>query len=653
MADQVAVQDEVSKRIAGLVWCLIGSEEEDEFAGSMYLRMIEEEEDVEQVGMMEVKERDEDEDQREDEEEEVKAEDDVKEGEHDDQEHGEQCHGESTAEHGHSATPEENDENVKHSKGAHLVSLFYRTFFQTLKREWYNLDKYRIDKFYTLIRFMMREMYKYISFRHWNYGILRLLNDVLYEEVLTSVPNGIRLHVCDLVLEELLRVDTDSGLKLTEATFVEVLEPFLVLCASEKDLTVRHRATEQILETFLTRYSLLNDAQLQKLKTKSKLSPQNTSQNHIFEQVHVGSFAETIFGLASDERTLDKYRKSLYDIHKKYIRRIKDVGFDVDISMQHEDHHELLLQPGEKDAHSHSNLEENYVQTKPQKSKQTNDTIKSAHDEQKHDKKHKKKKKDKHNKQAQSEANSTTPIKPSKINYHHNPTPENHDQPSQEEQQTKGKKKKRKQKRNQEKQINDDNKLKQKTNPIDVLEPTTKEANKEDDKEHPKKTKHYENDNDTSKPTPVEELLPSKTVQNDGTATEKPGNQDTSTPKKSKKKKKKKKAFDKVISISHKEQQQEAEKAAASSSTHTPPKKEETSPPSSEDDDKKPRVKFGKFNHAKSYSASMRALRTLDPSTTLSKTPDKSIIRPPKHSSTSKVVHNKSSGQKRKKRMST
>ena len=41
MADKVPVQDELSKRLAELIWCFAGTEEEDEYAGQVYLALDE------------------------------------------------------------------------------------------------------------------------------------------------------------------------------------------------------------------------------------------------------------------------------------------------------------------------------------------------------------------------------------------------------------------------------------------------------------------------------------------------------------------------------------------------------------------------------------------------------------------------------------
>ena len=49
MADKVPVQDKLSKILAELMWCLAGTEEDDEYAGQVYLQM--EEGDMEEDGV--------------------------------------------------------------------------------------------------------------------------------------------------------------------------------------------------------------------------------------------------------------------------------------------------------------------------------------------------------------------------------------------------------------------------------------------------------------------------------------------------------------------------------------------------------------------------------------------------------------------------
>jgi hypothetical protein len=247
MADKVPVQDELSAKIAELIWCVAGTEEEDEYAGKAYLDMFGDEGDLgfesdddddDEVQMEEiVNTLGEDEDDSFDGDEMDSAEDsnsdqdgEEEEGNHCDDENCEDEH----HHHGEDSEDDEdmeelNDSEIPHCRGAHLASLFAKTFFATVRREWGKMDKYRVDKFYTLMRLMLQQVYKYMALRHWNMGIIRLFNDALYEEVLSQTPNGLRFHLIDIALDELATVQAEAPMPLTEATFLDCMEPFFAM----------------------------------------------------------------------------------------------------------------------------------------------------------------------------------------------------------------------------------------------------------------------------------------------------------------------------------------------------------------------------------------------------------------------------------------
>jgi len=342
MADKKAVQDELSKHVCKLLWCVVGTEEEDECAGRAYLEMIEAEaaedadgedddDEYDDVTMTEIENTlEEEENSASDDDDDVK---------------------EILEESGHGMEDSEEEQeieldnvNIPHCRGAHLVSLFVRTFFRTIRRDWHTMDKYRVDKFYTLIRTMMSEIYEYMAVRGWNYGIVLLLNDAIFDEILKQPPNGLRYHLIDLCLEELAKVNAKAAIPLTEATFLDVLEPFFGLCqtgTSTHDDTVQSRVMDGVLDNFLENYSIVSEKALPKDDDDDDDGDNNNKNEsctaNIFDQVHVKTVAEFIFALGSDPATSDKYRKSLYEMHKKFMRRLKEVGIDVEIGTEDDD----------------------------------------------------------------------------------------------------------------------------------------------------------------------------------------------------------------------------------------------------------------------------------------------------------------------------
>jgi hypothetical protein len=226
------------------------------------------------------------------------------------------------------------DMNEKHCRGAHLVSLYISTFLCTVRREWGNVDKHRVDKFYTAVRFMISEAYKYMSKRNWNIGIIQLLNDAIYNEGLAAetsgLTNGLRYHLIDICIDELAKVNRESALPLTEATFLDCLEPFFGLAQRAVDKNVQQRVMQNVLLKFLNEYSVVCAAAAAPTEDGEDKDTDD-SASLIFRQVHVGTVSKFIFSIASDSETDERYRKSLYEMHKAYTRQIRLAGMDVDI----------------------------------------------------------------------------------------------------------------------------------------------------------------------------------------------------------------------------------------------------------------------------------------------------------------------------------
>lgn len=347
MADKAPVQEELSSHIANLIWCFEGTEEEDEYAAAAYMDLTDnnsdeydgadgendddsESDDSYEVSMEEISNTLNDGVEEEDS-------DDDEGGDGDQQPEGDEQESNSSSKESDSESgmveDDLDDSEIRHCRGAHLASLFLRTYFATLRREWGNMDKYRIDKFYTLTRFLLQECFKYMAKRHWSLGIIRLFNDTIFEEVLSKTPNGIRFHLIDITIEELAAVNANAPMPLTEATFLDCVEPYFGLLQTSEP-TVHNRVIEKIMKKFLDDHSVLSDTYLKAENDEDK--------KLIFDQVHVGTVAKFIFDVASDGTTSDFYRKKLYSLNKMFYRRLKKVGKDVPLDDHPEDEEELV-----------------------------------------------------------------------------------------------------------------------------------------------------------------------------------------------------------------------------------------------------------------------------------------------------------------------
>lgn len=90
---------------------------------------------------------------------------------------------------------------------------FSKAFWKILCIEWFNIDRYRLDKFLLLIRRVFFNQIKYLQLRQWN----KLLVEKYIEKVLKKIPlsgdrkvyTGLPLHVIDIFLDEWERLYTN------------------------------------------------------------------------------------------------------------------------------------------------------------------------------------------------------------------------------------------------------------------------------------------------------------------------------------------------------------------------------------------------------------------------------------------------------------
>ena len=91
-----------------------------------------------------------------------------------------------------------------------MSSLFIQTFFITMHREWLGIDRLRLDKYYSFIRFFLRHIFMFMSSKKWVIeDIEPILNiftlHAVGQEVRRNAP-GILLHLADIYLTELMLV---------------------------------------------------------------------------------------------------------------------------------------------------------------------------------------------------------------------------------------------------------------------------------------------------------------------------------------------------------------------------------------------------------------------------------------------------------------
>jgi hypothetical protein len=117
--------------------------------------------------------------------------------------------------------------------------LFLRAFFMTMQREWPGIDRYRLDKFYNLVRCVQNEAFSLLKKNGWRAKDITTYNNLMAGSagpLRASCPIvGLQLHVVEILLDELSDSMT-SG--ITPEQFTHILSPYLQLLKQSRDPAV-------------------------------------------------------------------------------------------------------------------------------------------------------------------------------------------------------------------------------------------------------------------------------------------------------------------------------------------------------------------------------------------------------------------------------
>lgn len=185
--------------------------------------------------------------------------------------------------------------------------LYLKSFYITMEREWEGIDHLRLDKFYTLIRFMLRETFELLKQRDWNIATIHKLNEVLLESPFRSISKeghgegvGIVNHLADIFLDEYKKHEVPESAAKT------LLEPFFYVLSQSQFISPAKRVSELILRPIL-----------QEHRRPLQDSAEDDGAN-IVPAISLPWLTNRLFELASAKGTNPSRRNELYKQHKVF-----------------------------------------------------------------------------------------------------------------------------------------------------------------------------------------------------------------------------------------------------------------------------------------------------------------------------------------------
>ncbi|XP_077198943.1 ribosomal RNA processing protein 1 homolog B isoform X2 [Paroedura picta] len=147
--------------------------------------------------------------------------------------------------------------------------LFIETFWQTMNREWNGIDRLRLDKFYMLIRMVLRQSFEVLKRNGWNESFTEPFLNLLMREAIHPESNaavGVKLHFIEIYLEELAKV---GAKELTADQNLKFIEPFCKIAAKTKDRHLLQVIIRGIFETIVDQCPFAVEDLMRELKAGS------------------------------------------------------------------------------------------------------------------------------------------------------------------------------------------------------------------------------------------------------------------------------------------------------------------------------------------------------------------------------------------------
>ena len=240
---------------------------------------------------------------------------------------------------GHKSTlqkhPSGQSEALLWNKRAECGLVFLRCFFETLTREWAGLDRYRLDKFLSLIRRMLHEAFLFCSdhtaskssseMTDWeaksSAGVATVLKEVMSAAL---TPNGIRLHIADIYIDELFSALSE---KLNTQLVLALLVPMSNVLRSSDSLVLFERVATAVWSGSAPGgvkvgsgsgllWRLINPDNAS--SSSSSSSTTTTTIGQAIFRINTATVARFLFSIGADPSTRSSQRSGVYALHKEW-----------------------------------------------------------------------------------------------------------------------------------------------------------------------------------------------------------------------------------------------------------------------------------------------------------------------------------------------
>ncbi|KAJ1865231.1 hypothetical protein LPJ73_000071 [Coemansia sp. RSA 2703] len=237
-------------------------------------------------------------------------------------------------------------------QGANRV-MFVRAFWETICREWYDIDKHRVDKYLLLMRRIVFFTFRSMQQGGWDEKLVSDYIDAYTQFPINpsdpKIPHSTRLHVADVFVDELVRVSTEilksSDNPRDEVSKIPVaalLEPFMRFIGSSSIKTLPPRVQESVFENMVVRIAQAEDRAAISNEDASSSEDEsvlrdNQIEHETLERVqflidNMPSIKQRVFAVAGEEGMRSLGRKRLFALYQMLCDTFPEEGVDVPLA---------------------------------------------------------------------------------------------------------------------------------------------------------------------------------------------------------------------------------------------------------------------------------------------------------------------------------
>ncbi|XP_074662093.1 uncharacterized protein LOC141914716 [Tubulanus polymorphus] len=197
--------------------------------------------------------------------------------------------------------------------------LFIESFIKTEAREWFGVDRWRLDKFLMMFRRFFQQALVMINNQGWKADEIKRFLDILKKTLINnddSYPLGLKMHLVNIYWEELTTIAVGQ---IDSNQVAQFLDPYCVLLKDVK----------------MQLYGKISAGLFMAIVKESDVGAE-TNENNTDEpetlKVDYGALADRLFGIASNKKCNSVHRKLIYKLVKKFRNLSEGIFPSVEIS---------------------------------------------------------------------------------------------------------------------------------------------------------------------------------------------------------------------------------------------------------------------------------------------------------------------------------